>query len=136
LPKELVKARDESLSESEPGTSQNTAQYVKLVFCVDDEGKAEPHLIETGISDATKVEITEGLALADTVVVGPYRSLDQLKAGSPLKINESDKQDQADKDDGTGQDGDENPAQEDGSDTVLASSQQEPQASTQSNESE
>ena len=110
--------------------------FFRLVFCVGNNGKAEPRLVETGISDATKVEITEGLALADQVVVGPYRSLDQLKAGSPLKIDETEKQDLAVKDESTGQDGDENPAQESGNDTALASSQQEPQASTQANESE
>ncbi|UCG33258.1 MAG: efflux RND transporter periplasmic adaptor subunit [Phycisphaerales bacterium] len=136
LPEDLVKAHDKRLGEGEPGTTQNIAQYIKLVFCVDDGGKAEPRLVETGISDATKVEITEGLALVDTVIVGPYRSLDQLKAGSPLKINEPDKEKQPDKDESTGQDGDESPAQDNGGDTVLASSQQEPQASTQSSEGE
>ena len=46
---------------------------------------AHPRLVETGISDATGVEILAGVALADTLVTGPYRSLDQLKEGTPVK---------------------------------------------------
>jgi HlyD family secretion protein len=49
---------------------------------------ARPYLVQTGINDATSVEITEGIMLADAVVVGPYRSLDQLKDGSPVKREE------------------------------------------------
>jgi HlyD family secretion protein len=84
LPAELIKQLD---AQQDPAKHQNVAAYVRLVFCVTD-GKAFPHLVETGINDAERVEITSGIALADTIVTGPYRSLDQLKDGAPVKCQE------------------------------------------------
>jgi HlyD family secretion protein len=87
LPEELLQQYDAREAELNPAARQHLAEYVKLVFCVED-GKARPCLVETGISDATSVEITEGITLANVVVTGPYRSLDQLKDGSPVKLKE------------------------------------------------
>ncbi|MFQ5805787.1 MAG: efflux RND transporter periplasmic adaptor subunit [Phycisphaerae bacterium] len=87
LPEELLKAHDKRQAELDPAARQHLAEYVRLVFCVED-GKAYPRLVEMGINDATSVEITEGITCADTVVTGPYRSLDQLKHGSPVKLTE------------------------------------------------
>jgi HlyD family secretion protein len=84
LPAELIKQLEEQQSQSDATARQNLAEYIRLVFCVVD-GKTRPHLVQTGINDIARVEITEGLALADEVVVGPYRSLDQLKDGSAVK---------------------------------------------------
>jgi HlyD family secretion protein len=42
-------------------------------------------LITTGIADATRVEIVDGLSADEVVVTGPFRSLDQLKDGSKVK---------------------------------------------------
>lgn len=68
------------------------ADYLKIVFCTLD-GKAQVRLVETGISDATSVEVTRGLATDDRVVIGPYRSLDTLKEGAVVKIEgEKDKE--------------------------------------------
>lgn len=64
---------------------QRAADYLKIVFCTLD-GKAQVRLVETGISDATSVEVTRGLATEDRVVIGPYRSLDTLKEGAVVKI--------------------------------------------------
>jgi len=90
LPEELAKEYDRRQAEQDPGARQNIAEYIKLVFCVA-EGKAAPRLVETGINDATNVEVLQGVALDDTVVTGPYRSLDQLKEGSLVKIEEKSK---------------------------------------------
>jgi HlyD family secretion protein len=87
LPEDLVQQHDQRQAEQDPAARQHLAEYVKLVFCIAD-GRAHPHLVETGISDATSVEITDGIVLADTVVIGPYRSLDQLKEGSAVKLKE------------------------------------------------
>ena len=46
------------------------------------------------------MEVTEGIELGDRVVVGPYRSLDQLKEGSLIEF-EDDKAKTADDADGT-----------------------------------
>jgi HlyD family secretion protein len=90
LPEELVEQYDRQLAERDPGARQHQAEYVKTVFCIADN-KAYPHLVQTGISDARRVEVEDGIKLADTVVVGPYRSLDRLKQGSPIKIEEKPK---------------------------------------------
>ncbi|HNQ23807.1 MAG TPA: efflux RND transporter periplasmic adaptor subunit [Phycisphaerae bacterium] len=84
LPKPLIEEYDRQVAQRGQGVSQNLAEYVKLVFCVE-EGKAYPHLVETGISDATRVQVTSGLTPTSKIVVGPYRSLDQLKDGAPVK---------------------------------------------------
>jgi len=84
LPGELVEQHDAARAEAAEGEQQSKAEYLKVVYCVE-EGMAHPRLVETGISDATGVEILAGVASADTIVTGPYRSLDQLKDGTPVK---------------------------------------------------
>jgi hypothetical protein len=49
--------------------------------------------VETGISDASSVEILDGVSLGERVVVGPYRSLDQLKDGSKITFEGEDAKD-------------------------------------------
>lgn len=84
LPDELV-AQHEALSAGAAAISDVSAQYVKLVFCVTDD-KAQARLVETGINNDRRVEITEGIAIADQIVSGPYRSLDQLTDGALIKL--------------------------------------------------
>jgi HlyD family secretion protein len=86
LPEERVLAYDERLA-AEGRETQMLAQYLKLVFCAVD-GKARARLVETGISDTQRVEITNGLTGADLIIRGPYRSLDQLTDGAEIKIKE------------------------------------------------
>lgn len=88
LPAELVAEHDRRRAAQDPTQRQNLAEYIKLVFCVQD-GKASPRLIETGINDATSVELLDGVGLDDVIVTGPYRSLDQLKDGSAVKLKEA-----------------------------------------------
>lgn len=88
LPPELVAEYDRRRAAQDPTLRQNLAEYIKLVFCVQD-GKAVPRLVETGINDATSVELLEGVGLDDVIVTGPYRSLDQLKDGSAVKLKEA-----------------------------------------------
>ena len=82
LPETLVKQYD--AQKTQPVADRQTvAEYIRVVFCVED-GKSHPRLVQIGVSDATSVELVDGVALADTLVTGPYRSLDQLKDGSPV----------------------------------------------------
>ncbi len=87
LPEELVKQFDERQAQQDAATRQNAAEYIRLVFCVVD-GKAHPHLVQTGVSDLNSVEITDGITLEDTIVTGPYRALDLLKDGMAVKATE------------------------------------------------
>lgn len=87
VPEALLRQFDEQLKNDEPEHRRQRAEYFKLVFCVQEE-KAHARLVKTGISDATGVEIVEGIVAGDEIVIGPYRSLDQLKDGTTVKIKE------------------------------------------------
>ena len=84
LPETLLEEHDRKQEQRDAADRQHQAEYIRLVFCVED-GEAYPRLVEIGINDAAGVQIVEGIAPTDTVVIGPYRSLDQLKDGSPVK---------------------------------------------------
>ena len=60
---------------------------VPVVFVIED-GKARRHPVVTGLSDATHVEIKEGLQDGQQVVTGPYRSLKKLADGDRVKVTE------------------------------------------------
>lgn len=90
VPEALQKAFEARQPAAVSGSRLPKAQYLKLIFTMQD-GKAVPHLVETGIADESRVEILEGLAEGAQVVVGPYRSLDQLKDGALVKLEEANK---------------------------------------------
>jgi HlyD family secretion protein len=81
LPRELLEAHDQQASAT--ASHHQRAEYLRLAFVVNDD-LAFPRLVQTGISDLTGVEILSGITATDTVVIGPYRSLDQLQHGSPV----------------------------------------------------
>jgi HlyD family secretion protein len=41
--------------------------------------------METGLSDERRVEILSGLKPEDRVIVGPFRTLDELRDGQPIR---------------------------------------------------
>ena len=47
--------------------------------------------VETGISDQERIEILAGLDADDTVIVGPFRSLDEMVEGQPVELEETDR---------------------------------------------
>jgi HlyD family secretion protein len=63
---------------------EGKTRYVKVVFVVQ-RGVARARPVETGLSDERRVEITSGLGPDDRVVVGPFRTLDELRDGQPIK---------------------------------------------------
>jgi HlyD family secretion protein len=96
LPTELLQEFERDLSEEELSASASKAQYVKVIFCMSDD-EAEPHIVRTGIADENNVEVTAGLAEKDTVIIGPYRTLDQLKDGTSVKLDEPKQEDKKEK---------------------------------------
>jgi HlyD family secretion protein len=56
---------------------------IEVVFVIED-GKARQRPIESDISDATHVEIREGLDAGTTVITGPYRTLKKLEEGDSV----------------------------------------------------
>ncbi len=63
------------------------ADEIKVVFVAED-GKARQRPVETGLSDATHVEVVAGLREGEEVVTGPYRALRDLEDGGALAVRE------------------------------------------------
>lgn len=87
LPEDLVQEFDHRPGQPTEAARPSAAEYLRVVFCVRDN-QAHPRLVQVGVSDATGVEILGGLTADDTIAIGPYRSLDQLKDGSAVKIEQ------------------------------------------------
>ena len=67
-----------------PGLKDENAPKKKYVFVV--KGNvAKMTEVATGISDATRVAITKGLAPGDQIVTGPFRTLKSLKDGDKVE---------------------------------------------------
>ena len=121
LPEALLKQYEARQAEQDADEDQRLAEYVRLVFCVED-GKAHPRLVETGINDVTRVEIVRGVEPGETLVIGPYRSLDQLKEGSPVKLPEKPEEETAETDEP------DTAAEADDADEEAAASEEQPAA--------
>ncbi|MEK6674715.1 MAG: efflux RND transporter periplasmic adaptor subunit, partial [Planctomycetota bacterium] len=94
IPKELVEEYERFQAETHSIAMTRAAEYVPVIWAVT-EGVSRPRLVKTGISDDLYVEIVRGLDATETVVSGPYRSLDQLKDGSKVKVSEPEKKDES-----------------------------------------
>ncbi|RJP34099.1 MAG: efflux RND transporter periplasmic adaptor subunit [Phycisphaerales bacterium] len=117
LPEDLISEYEARTAATSEGVELRKAEYLKTVFSIE-EGKAVAHLVETGISDDTNVEIVSGLPPGAQLVLGPYRSLDSLKIGSKIKITnedelKKDKEGEVQTADGTADSGAEAPAEND-----------------------
>ena len=82
-------AEDESSGEQAAADEESEAEEIQVVFVVEDD-VAHQRSVETGLSDATRVEIISGLAVGDEVVVGPYRSLKDLEDGDRVRPRSQD----------------------------------------------
>lgn len=90
LPDELIAEFDRKQATVDLSTRAKQAQYIKVLYVMDKE-VAKVRLVESGIADTKRVELTEGIQLDDTVIIGPYRSLDQLKDGKKVALGDKDK---------------------------------------------
>ena len=77
-----------SLAKSSTGTDDedDKAPKLKYVFVVKD-GKVKMTEVKTGVSDATHVVLTSGVAANVTVVTGPFRTLKKLKDGDSVEVS-------------------------------------------------
>ncbi len=62
-------------------------RYVTIVFVMLN-GEAHVRPVKTGISDQERIEVLEGVGLEDDVIVGPFRVLDEMEEGQPVKLEE------------------------------------------------
>ncbi|MFQ5414463.1 MAG: efflux RND transporter periplasmic adaptor subunit [Phycisphaerae bacterium] len=90
LPDKIVAAFDKRQAGLDRSERARRGQYIKVLYVLD-EDVARVRLIDTGIADATQVEVVDGVAPEDLVIVGPYRSLDQLKDGRSVALADDDK---------------------------------------------
>lgn len=90
LPESIVETFDEKQATLDLSERAKQGQYIKVMYVMEEE-VARVRLIDSGIADTRRVEIREGVTLDDTVITGPYRSLDQLKDGKKVALSEKDK---------------------------------------------
>ncbi len=90
LDEKIVKAFEARQSQLDLSDRARQAQYIKVVYVMDGE-IARVRLIEPGIADTRGVELSEGVAMRDEIIVGPYRSLDKLKDGKKVALSDEDK---------------------------------------------
>jgi len=95
----VVERAPVSAAGGEPHASTEAAgeaEEVPVVFVVED-GRVRQRPVETGISDATDVELRSGVDAGAEVVTGPYRSIKKLRDGDRVKVAAADSE--ADEDD-------------------------------------
>lgn len=97
----VVKRRFNEEDEEVKGSEAKGLDEIDVVYLIED-GKAAVRKVVMGVSDVLHVEITEGLALGDEVVIGPYRTLKNLKHDDAVKIEEEKTEDDADEDEESG----------------------------------
>lgn len=90
LPEEIVNKFEAKQSTKDLSERARAAQYIKVVYVLNDD-KAQVRLIEPGIADTRLVELEDGVAMDDVVIIGPYRSLDQLKEGRKVSLPDDEK---------------------------------------------
>ncbi len=90
LSEEIVKAFDDRQQQVDLSERARQAQYIKVVYVMEDD-VARVRLVEPGIADTRRVELRAGVGMGDEVIIGPYRSLDQLEDGKKVALSDEDK---------------------------------------------
>ena len=96
----VVKRRLDEDGEEVRGSDAKSYDEVDVVYLIEDD-KAAVQTVVLGVSDVLYVEITEGLAIGDEVLIGPYRTLKNLKHGDAVRAEEKTSDDEAE-DEGSG----------------------------------
>ena len=97
----VVKRRLDEEGEEVRGSDAKSYDEVDVVYLIEDD-KAAVHKVVVGVSDVLHVEITDGLAVGDEVMIGPYRTLKKMKQGDAVKVEEKESDDTSEEDEGSG----------------------------------
>jgi HlyD family secretion protein len=97
----VVKRRLDENDEELKGAKAKGVDEVDVVYMIKD-GKATIQRVVMGVSDVLSVEITDGLSEGDEVVIGPYRTLKNMKQGDAIKVEEKKDADDADDEETSG----------------------------------
>ncbi|MBN2543014.1 efflux RND transporter periplasmic adaptor subunit [bacterium] len=82
--KETIKSEEEKEEEEEVEEEERKGKPKEIVFIVEDN-IAKARYVKTGISGDRYIEIKEGLEKGETIVVGSYKVLRELKDGQRVK---------------------------------------------------
>lgn len=80
----VVKRKLDDEGKEVKGSDAKGIEESDVVYLIE-EGKATAVAVETGISDELHVEISNGLEDGQEVIIGPYRTLKNLKAGDAVQ---------------------------------------------------
>jgi HlyD family secretion protein len=83
----VVTRKVDKEGEEVTGSAAKGIEESDVVYLIED-GEASAVVVETGISDELHVEIVDGLAEGQEVIIGPYRTLKNLHAGDAVKPEE------------------------------------------------
>ena len=83
-PHQAVVERTPVHAKGDPKPTEAEAE-VRVVFKVVKD-KAVQTPVQTGLADATGIEVTGGVTDGDKVITGPYKSLKKIKDGDPVNI--------------------------------------------------
>lgn len=89
LDEKILRAYDAAQGDLDVSERARQAQYIKVVY-IKAGDKARVRVILPGIADSRRVEVLSGVLPEDEVIIGPYRSLDQLKDGKKVALAEED----------------------------------------------
>ena len=85
VPIQAVVDRPPLTDEGEP---EEDGEEIEVVLVVGDDFTLAQRAVETGLSDATHVEILSGLEEGERVVTGPYRAIKDLDHGDSVRIRD------------------------------------------------
>lgn len=88
-----IQAVVDRVPRAEDGETQDDDAAERPVVFVVEDGEARQRPVETGISDATHVQLAAGAEVGQQVVTGPYRTLRDLEDGEAVKVEETDGED-------------------------------------------
>ena len=80
-----AKSEGSGSGEASAGDGKDPEREQVQVVLLDKGGKTRMVKVKTGISDAFRVEILEGVSVGDKVILGPYRRLRSLKNGDAVR---------------------------------------------------
>jgi len=88
LGQESPPADEDEEAESANGWVADKDGFVEIVFVVEND-EAQARQVTTGIQSETHIEIVDGLAEGDQVVVGSYRAISrELRHGSLVTVGQ------------------------------------------------
>ena len=90
LPDSIVDAFDKTQGSLELSERAKRGQYIDVLYVMEGD-VAKVRFVDGGIADTRRLEVRGNVGLGDRIIVGPYRSLDQLKDGKKVALAEEDK---------------------------------------------